>query len=256
MNTGDTVTELGSVISRHQVANDRRWRTAAVVLAIGVLLAIGGVLLLGAGSGRTTGFVIGLAVVSLALGLVQVGKAIRGGSGEYLEVRADGLVHGSAKRTRSWGWDQVAYVEVRERPATAPLAKYFGLNYRAWIGLSDGAKIRVDGFTDRPDLFVRELHNCCASAFRPEGPGGWVRLVWAYPVLSAACVGGIVWIVNYINHLDDVARQADANSEAVQVPEASDTTFMFLGLGSAALGFLALVFVIFFFMALVLRRRR
>jgi hypothetical protein len=67
---------------------------------------------------RNAGGMLGLGLVGLGIAGLQLGRAWRGGSGEYFEVREDGIVHATARRVRGWGWDEVTAVTLAG--ATAP----------------------------------------------------------------------------------------------------------------------------------------
>ncbi|MFE7589418.1 hypothetical protein ACFU6K_08460 [Kitasatospora sp. NPDC057512] len=239
--------DLGALVSRHPVANRTRWINAAWTLPIGALgfwLGLQGLLRDGASNGgESLGLALGFGVCGLAIGLSQAVRALRGGDGEYFEVRAHGLVHGNARGLKGrWTWAQIATITLRARSgAVGPHAHRFGHDYRCVLGLADGGRVRIDGLAVGASTLGNAVIDRCPDA-RLLDPEAWTRRAGGWLLLGAAlCVGGVVAMVRYISaHPDGERVTVDSYGRTGHefVPGADDTTVMLLalGIGGCALG--------------------
>ncbi|WP_030239867.1 hypothetical protein [Streptomyces sp. NRRL S-350] len=258
---------LGALVSRHPVSTATRWVNAAWALPIGVLASWLGLWALlhdgddgSSGGGRGLGVILGLGVCGLGIGLTQAVRALRGGAGEYFEVRENGLVHGNARGRRvSWAWSQVVSVTIpTRRGAAGALAQRFGNDYRCVIATAGGGRVRVDGLAaDAPALGNAVIDHCPTAPLRTgeewtRKAGGWLLLG------SVLCVGGVIAIVRYISdhpETEKVSVDADGHTSYETVQGLDDTTLMLLGLGLAACGIAAIVCFALFVSGRVRRRR-
>ncbi|MEV7183572.1 hypothetical protein [Kitasatospora sp. NPDC093102] len=184
---------------------------------------------------------LGLGICGLALGTSQALRALRGGAGEYFEVRAYGLAHGNARGLKgSWTWARIATITVPARSGAAgAYAHRFGNDYRCVLGLTGGGRVRIDGLAAGASALGNAVidHRPDARMLDPEA---WTRRAGGRLLLGAAlCVGGVLAMVRYISdHPDGERVTVDASGHTAHefVRGADDTTIMLLGLGIAACG--------------------
>ncbi|MGW3075866.1 MULTISPECIES: hypothetical protein [unclassified Kitasatospora] len=252
--TPDAPDALGSLLSRHPVANRTRWTNAAWALAVGVPLSWLGLWLLlrsGDSGGRALGVLIGLGVSGLWLGAAQAVRALRGGRGEYFELRENGLTHGNAHgATGSWTWEQITTITTRPGGGTAgALAHRFGNDYRCVLGLADGGRLRVDGLAAGASTLGNAVIDRCPHA-RMVDPDGWTRRFGGLLLLGAAlCVGGVIAMVGYISAHPDyekVTVEASGMVDHEYVHAVDDGTIMLLALGIAACALGAVILLALF----------
>ncbi|MFJ9440748.1 hypothetical protein ACIRRH_02620 [Kitasatospora sp. NPDC101235] len=257
--TAATPDALGALVSRHPVAIRTRWINAVWALTIGALASWLGLWALlqdggsggDPGGGQALGVALGLGICGLVLGTSQAVRALRGGAGEYFEVRAYGLVHGNARGLKGrWTWAQIATITVPARSGAAGVyAHRFGNDYRCVLGLSDGGRVRVDGLAAGASTLGNAVIDHCPDA-RMLDAEAWTRRAGGRLLLGAAlCVGGVIAMVRYISdHPGGERVTVDASGHTVRefVRGVGDTTIMLLGLGIAACGLGAVVFLALF----------
>lgn len=252
--TTSTADALGARVSRHPVANRTRWANAAWALAIGAPLSWLGLWILlrsGDSGGRALGIVIGLGLSGLWLGTTQTVRALRGGAGEYFEVRENGLVHGNARGVKgSWAWSRITTITTRPGGgAVGALARRFGGDYRCVLGTADGRRVRVDGLAAGASSLGNAVIDRCPHA-RMLDPDGWTRRAGGRLLLGfAACVGGIVVMVRYITGHPDYEKVTVEASGMVHrefVRGLDDGTIEALAAGVAACGLGAVVLLALF----------
>ncbi|MFD8598189.1 hypothetical protein ACFV1L_24615 [Kitasatospora sp. NPDC059646] len=176
---------FGARLSTHRVDTGARWRNTAWALAVAVPTGwLGLWALLGAddgrpGGGRAIGLVIGLSLGALYIAATQAWRAVRGGSGEYFEVRERGLVHGSRRGEAGWEWSRVVSITTPEAPRIHGLARRLGNDYRCRLALDDGTRLHIDGHTAGASGLGRAVVEHCPRARRLQGDewqeraGGW-----------------------------------------------------------------------------------
>ncbi|MBB5789341.1 hypothetical protein [Jiangella mangrovi] len=101
---------LGRVLVRHEERNGWRLLLGAVVAGGGVLSAVEAMTSSDGGIARAVYWVVA-ALLAWSGGRLLL-RALRAGTGEYVEVREHGLVHATAAGAVSWRWDAFASVRV------------------------------------------------------------------------------------------------------------------------------------------------
>lgn len=242
---------LGDLVSRHRVDNRARLVNAAWALSIGVLtgwLGVWSLLLDGGASGgrKAVGSALGFGLCGLAIGLTQALRALRGGSGEYFEVRGNGLVHGNAAGRRvSWTWERITAITVpRRRGSVGALARRLGGDYRCVLGLADGGRLRIDGLAAAAPALGAAITDRCPDARRREGDE-WTRRAGGLLLTGAAgCVAAVLLMVRYISDHpggDRVTVDAAGHTSYEYVPGADGTTVTLLAIALALCGLGAVV---------------
>jgi hypothetical protein len=199
----DEVTELGPVLSRHDVDNGRRQVIAGWGLGLGLVGAVLSVIMVRyeesdafrPGQGNIGGALIGFTLSALTIGAVYLGMALRR-RGEYFEVRENGLVHAADRTVRCYPWDRIAYVRIWRVPAGDPIAHYFGNQYRGTIAFTDRRRrLRFNGLARRYEKLGAALMKNCAPAPRRRGRMLlMVLLVWLG--LAAMTVGALIAVLS------------------------------------------------------------
>ncbi|MFJ8628486.1 hypothetical protein ACIRD3_37385 [Kitasatospora sp. NPDC093550] len=257
---------LGALLSRHPVANRTRWVNAAWALTIGVLTSWLGLWALfgdgddgSSGGGQGLGVALGLGACGLGIGLTQAVRALRGGAGEYFEVREYGLVHGNARGHQGmWAWDQVSAITVpTRRESVGAFAHRFGNDYRCILTLTGGKRVRMDGLATSAPALGNAVIDHCPNAKLLTGEE-WTRKAGGWLLLGAAlCVGGIIAMVDFISaHPDGEKVTVDANGITVHefVHGVDDSTIMLLALGIGACGIAAVTCLALFIVGRIRRR--
>ncbi|MBD0696029.1 hypothetical protein [Streptomyces sp. CBMA123] len=249
---------LGDLVSRHPVDNRTRWVNAAWALPIGVLTGWLGLWALlrdggASGSGKGLGTALGLGLCGLVIGITQATRALRGGKGEYFEVRSHGLVHGnSSGRKASWTWNQIAVITIpRPHTSVGAHAHRFGNDYRCVLRLADGGRVRIDGLAVAARALGAAVADRCPDARRSEGDE-WTRRAGAWLLLAAA--GCAVVVVLLIRYLSDhpggdritVDSAGHTSYEYVQGIDGTTVALIAIALAVCALGAITLVGLFFY----------
>lgn len=257
---------FGAVVSRHPVAVGTRRRNAAWALAAAVptgWLGLWGLSTAGSSSGsaggnKAIGVVTGLALVALYVAVTQTLRALRGGPGEYFEVRERGLVHGSRRGADGWTWDRVVSITIPSDPKPNAIAQRLGNDYRCTLALDDGTRLRIDGHATGPVELARAVLRNCPDAVRLAGDEWQRRASGWFLAGAAAFLATVIAIVTYIaDHPDTTRRVTEANgSTSLQdVPGISDGMVMAFALGLAVCAVGALTCVLLFVRYRWYRRR-
>ncbi|MGW0759704.1 hypothetical protein ACWD1Y_25070 [Streptomyces sp. NPDC002814] len=202
---------LGRLLSTHPVAHRRYVSTGTKALAV----AVGGVLLmvlLITYPGLVVGRLLALAVIPTIAGLpiavVQLTRVQRSGRDETYQLYANGLAHRVSGRVRSWTWDEVSFL--RANPDATEyentqipyvrMARRLGWYFRCEVRFTDGARVRMDGYTADGPAIARMLLARRPDAVPPESArkGPWIML----GVLPLVGVGLAIPIVLIYQHLN------------------------------------------------------
>ncbi|MFJ2864415.1 hypothetical protein [Kitasatospora sp. NPDC087314] len=228
--------ELGPVVSRHPVANGKRWVNALWALGIGVPLgwlglwgATSGGDDASAGANKAVGVLIGLGLAGFYLAATQALRAVRGGSAEYFEVREHGMVHGSRRGPTAFAWDRVTAITIRTGERDTALSRQLGVGYRCVLRLADGRRVRVDGLAERHGALGLAVLSRCPHAARLTGDewqhkaGGWLLAA------GAACLAAVVAMVLFIaGHPDKVITDPHDIALVHDVPGLGDAQILLL----------------------------
>ncbi|MFH8584157.1 hypothetical protein ACH4GP_07150 [Streptomyces celluloflavus] len=248
--------ELGPVVSRHPVANQKRWANAGWALVIGVLagwVGLWGLVSTGgdglAGSRKAVGVLLGLGLSGLFIAVTQTVRAVRGGPAEYFEVRERGVVYGSRRGTAGWPWDQVATITMGGTDTENGVTRRLGTGYRCLLRFADGRRARVDGLAEQHVALGIAVLSNCPDAPRLTG-GEWQRR-WGGRLLAAAaaCLAAIAAMILYlVGHPDREQVTVDSRGLTTEhfVPGVSETGVAVLTLGMLACLVAAITFVVLF----------
>ncbi|MFD7904085.1 hypothetical protein ACFV4F_14025 [Kitasatospora sp. NPDC059722] len=231
---------FGEMLSRHRVDTRARWHNAVWALVVAVptgWLGLWALLLTvddgRSRGGRVIGLVIGLSLGALYVAVTQAWRALRGGAGEYFEVRERGLVHGSRRGAVGWEWDQVVSITIPGTPRIQGLARRLGNDYRCRLALDGGARLHIDGHAAGASGLGRAVLQHSPDARRLAGDewqekaGGWF-LGGALAFLAV----GVAMVTYLASHADTTRRVTDANGMVSEetVQGVSDGVIMAVGL--------------------------
>lgn len=230
---------FGAVLSRHRVDTRARWHNALWALVVAVptgwlgLWALFSVDDSRPGGGRAIGLVIGLSLGALYIAVTQAWRAVRGGTGEYFEVRERGLVHGSRRGAAGWEWNQVVSITIPEAPRIHGLARRLGNDYRCRLALDGGARLHIDGHAAGASGLGRAVLEHSPHAKRLAGDE-WQEKAGAWFLVAAAAFVAVgVSLVAYVaSHADTTRRITDANGMVSEetVPGVGDGMIVAVGL--------------------------
>ncbi|MEV5721803.1 hypothetical protein AB0L41_48805 [Amycolatopsis mediterranei] len=232
--------EFGTVRSRHRVDNRRRRVTGFWALAIGAVATVLGTYLViitdpsaGFVLNRNAGAMLGLGLVGLALAARQLTRAWRGGSGEYYEVREDGILHANARQVRGWRWDDVTKVTLTFRTQENGLSRALGTGFRCVLTFADGARIRIDGLAENPHALVSAVREHRPDLPVTSGTNGLQRLGAWWLAFAAVFLAAGIWMLMTVLGSNTVQDVTDANGSVTetQISTVSDTGYLFLGIG-------------------------
>ncbi|MFD5464974.1 hypothetical protein ACFWIQ_19415 [Kitasatospora sp. NPDC127059] len=208
---------FGAVLSRHRVDTRARWQNAVWALVLAVPTGWLGVWAFGmddgrSGGGRAIGLVIGLSLGALYVAVTQAWRAVRGGAGEYFEVRERGIVHGSRRGAVGWEWSQVVSITMPGTTRIHGLARRLGNDYRCRLALADGARLRIDGHASGAPGLGRAVVEHSPRARRLEGDE-WQERAGGWFLAGAALflVVGASMVTYLANNADTTRRITDAN---------------------------------------------
>ncbi|WP_086661649.1 hypothetical protein [Lentzea kentuckyensis] len=195
---------MGTLLSSHPVATDRRRVLGRVLL----IVALASALLL------TLMFVVDLggaqyALVFAAFPLLLAGPAAvvllrKARTPEVIELYDGGIAHVLGGTRRSWTWEQVRAIDVAERGEYS----YTGSDLDCTIRFDDGRLLHFSGLTQDSRVIVGALGTHCAAAAREP-----VRTKYkgrAAAVLgSITLVGGGVaaWAITAVPHTGEGGDQ-------------------------------------------------
>lgn len=202
---------LGRLLSTHPVAGERYWRTggAALAFVLGGLLLAGLLIAFPALAGaRPLAFALIPTLAGVPVAIVQLRRAARSGRDEAYELYENGIAHRASGNRRSWTWDQVAVLHAtpdapREAPSPIPLERLgqrLGWDYGCAVRFTDGARLRIDGYTTDAVVIARTLLDRCPTAVAP--PDTRLTTAVLLTVLPVATVGfgtGTVLLYRYLN---------------------------------------------------------
>lgn len=201
---------LGRLLSTHPVAVGRYLSTGVTALG---LAAGGGLVMvrLMADPGMAAGRLLALALlplVGLPIAVVQLTRLRRSGRNGVYQLYENGLAHRAAGRTRSWTWQQVAVLRagpdaLDSQPAVVPverLVRRLGWHFRCAVRFTDGATIRIDGYTADGPVIARALLTHCSDAVPARSARRGPRTLLAtLPVAVAAFASGTVLLYRHMN---------------------------------------------------------
>ena len=148
---------LGRVLVRHEERNGWRLLLGAVVVGGGVLAAVEAMTSAESGVARAVYWSIA-AVLAWSGGRLLV-RALRAGTGEYVEVREHGLVHATAAGVAAWPWEAFRSVRVGYHTDT------FVLRCAIRVRFADGARLDLHLWGKR----THEVGRLIAAACRRHG---------------------------------------------------------------------------------------
>jgi len=232
--------EFGAVRGRHRVDNRGRLVAGLWALAIGAVATVLGVFMVstvdpsaGYALNRNAGAMLGLGIVGLVIAAVQLGRAWRGGSDEYFEVREDGIVHANARQVRGWSWDNVTAITFAVRARENRLSRALGTGLRCVLTFGDGARVRIDGLAQNPHALVAAVREHCPDVPVTDGMTGLRRLgAWWLAFTAVFLVAGVWMLVTVLNSntVQDVT-DASGNVTETEISTVSDTGYVFLAIG-------------------------
>lgn len=211
---------LGDLLSTHPVAGERYRNTGSVALAVAVGGGLLMTLLIAVPALATVKFLAyGLlaTVGGLPIGAVQLGRALRSGRKETFELYENGFARRTCEGRQCWSWQQVAALRANPDAAdgapTTPidtLARSLGWHFRCSIRLTDGARIRIDGYTADGPAIARTLLARCPTAVSTGNLRAWI-LLGASPLGLLTFGTPVVLLYRYLNATD--AHQISAGLE-------------------------------------------
>jgi hypothetical protein len=234
----ETIDDFGTVLSTHRVDNKRRLVTGFWALAIGAVgTVLGGYLFVTVDDtvsyaiNRNVGVTLGIGLVGLVIAAFSLGRALRGGSDEYFEVREHGLVHATARQVRGWTWDSVDDLVISRPVRETALSRRLGSG-RALVSFDNGQKARFDGtVADREGL---------EAAIRSRYPGvvrsdrmDWTRKLGAWWLAFAAVflAAGIWMVVTIAGSQSEQIVDNGSGSTAIEISTVSDAGYAWLAVG-------------------------
>jgi hypothetical protein len=179
---------------------------------------------------------LGLGLVGLVIAARQLSRARRGGSGEYFEVREDGIVHANARQVRGWGWDEVTAVTINFRARENGLSRMLGTGFRCVLAFDDGTRVRIDGLAQNPHALVSAVREHRPDVPVTDGMNGMRKLGAWWLAIASVCLAAGIWMLVTILNSSAVQDVTDANGNVTetQISKVSDNGYLFLGIGMLA----------------------
>ncbi|MFC0546138.1 hypothetical protein [Kutzneria chonburiensis] len=234
----ETIDDFGAVLSKHPVNNKRRLVTGFWALAIGAVgTVLGGYLFVTVDDtvsyalNRNVGVTLGIGLVGLWIAAISLGRALRGGSDEYFEVRQHGLVHATARQVRGWTWDSIDDLVISRSLKETALSQRLG-GGRVLVSFDNGQKARFDNTT--ADRYALE------DAIRSRYPGvvraermDWARKVGSWWLAFAAVflAAGIWMVVTIANSKSEQIVDTGSGTTAIEITTVSDAGYVWLAVG-------------------------
>ncbi|HEY0496601.1 MAG TPA: hypothetical protein VGD48_12730 [Kutzneria sp.] len=234
----ETIDDFGTVLSTHRVDNKRRLVTGFWALAIGAVGAVLGVYLfvnvdytVSYAINRNVGVTLGIGLVGLWMAAVSLGRAIRGGSDEYFEVREHGIVHATARQVRGWTWDSIDDVVISRPLRETALSRRLGAG-RSLVSFDDGHKARFDGTADNREALEAAIRARFPGAVRNDRLDGLRRLgAWWLAFAAVFLAAGIWMVVTIAGSKSEQIVATDSGSTAIEVSTVSDAGYLWLAVG-------------------------
>jgi hypothetical protein len=234
----ETIDDFGTVLSTHRVNNKRRLVTGFSALAIGAVFGVLGVYLfvnvddtVSYAANRTIGVGIGIGLVGLWIAAVSLGRAFRGGSDEYFEVRQHGLVHATARQVRGWTWDSIDDLVISRPLRETALSQRLG-GGRVLVSFDNGQKARFDGTVDNREALEAAIRSRYSGAVRSDRLDGLRKLgAWWLAFAAVFLAAGIWMVVTIANSKSEQIIQTDSGSTAIEISTVSDAGYIWLAVG-------------------------
>lgn len=235
----ETIDDFGTVLSTHRVNNKRRLVTGFWALAIGAVFGVLGVYLfvnvddtVSYAANRTVGAAIGVGLVGLWIAAVSLGRAFRGGSDEYFEVRQHGIVHATARQVRGWTWDSITDVVISRPLRETALSQRLGTGHRGLVSFDDGRKARFDGTVDNREALEAAIRSRYPGSVRSDRME-WARRIGAWWLAFAAVflAAGIWMVVTIANSKSEQIVDTGSGSTAIEISTVSDAGYVWLAVG-------------------------
>jgi hypothetical protein len=213
MQSANRPEDLGQVVSRHLVDRSRRFTIGIAGVSLGtVFLICYGLLpppvnaqgLYAPSTARYQAVIAGLGNAALMIAAWNLWRGIRGGRGEFFEVREQGVVHGRARGVEVWRWSDIAEVrEIHQRETL--IREYLGAQYLCRVLLSDGRRLSITGLTsDYAGLGDALVSNC---PYLPDSTGP--RGLWV--TMTLLCSGGFMFCLIYLLSHPDTEQRVPSN---------------------------------------------
>jgi hypothetical protein len=155
--------ELGQRVRSHWVDTGRRWWqgigvtiTGAVMMALGILLAV---MSLGDSDfpvNPILGVLPGLGLVLLVVGLIRLGQSLLRPE-ERFDVYEHGFAHVTRRRTLSVPWDQVCGLREIGDIFAGGWRSSIGVDYRCVVKVRDGSSVKFNTLTENADVLARTI---------------------------------------------------------------------------------------------------
>lgn len=156
--------DLGPLVRSHPVDGGRRIGQGVGVTIAGALITLIAIPIAAAyiadanspGFSPLPGVLLGLGLALLVLGLVRLVQSVLR-PGERFDVHEAGLVHVTARRTRSVPWPQVGGVRELGRFRPDGPVHWLGVDYRCVVRVKDGGSVRFNTLVEDADQLTHAI---------------------------------------------------------------------------------------------------